>query len=481
MNRQKCGFASSFIRVVKSAVLVAILLAAIAFAQNPVPQIAGPVQPMAVAPGSAAFTLTVYGANFVPGAVVNWNGQPRTTSFISARELQAQILASDVAKPTAAVITAINPGPGGGHSSSSYAQIEVHTPTAGIVLNRPTTYFVDPWGIIPAAINGNGVLDFLGFAVEGTAIFAGNGNGTFTEQVTLGPLGYGIGGVGYGDFNHDGIEDVVYVSGNPSLPFDQAQLTVMLGDGNGQYHLGSTFGAYAYSLVVGDFNGDGRLDIAALDGSLNIYLGNGDGTFQQNQSFAFGGGSVFAGDFNGDGKLDLVVESPNILSSKGVLALLVGNGDGTFQLPVVVPGSVRTQGCQTDMLVSDFNGDGNLDLAFCNANQIAVVLGKGDGTFKKPVYVGAGYDGAYSIAAGDFNSDGKIDLVSSHVSFDYQFWTMLGNGDGTFQPKQTMKHLPGAYTGEIGVLTGDFNSDGLLDLLLQPGLGDPVVYLQQRQ
>jgi hypothetical protein len=436
---------------------------------------------MAVAPGISAFALTVYGANFVPGAVVNWNGSPRLTTFVSVREVQAQIPSSDTLNATAAIITVTNPAPGGGNSSSSYAQFEVHAPTAGIMPNRPTTYFVDPWTIVPAAFNGNGVLDFLGFAVEGVAIFAGNGSGSFQEQVTLGPLGYGIGGVAYGDFNGDGIEDVVYVSGNPNLPFNEAQLSVMLGDGNGQYHLGSTFGGYAYAIAVGDFNGDGKLDIAAIDGNLNIYLGNGDGTFQQGQNFAFGGGSVFAGDFNGDGKLDLVVESPNILSSEGVLALLVGNGDGTFQDPVVVPGSVRTQACQTELVVSDFNGDGNLDLAFCNADQIVIAMGKGDGTFKKPTYVAGGYARQFAFAAGDFNSDGMVDLVSSHTGYDYQFWTLLGNGDGTFQSKQVMQHLPGAYAGVLGIITGDFNSDGLLDFLLQPGLGVPVVYLQQHQ
>jgi FG-GAP-like repeat len=468
-------------RIHSAVAAFALAFALHAHAQNPVPQIVGPVEPDAVAPGSGPFTLSVYGANFVPGAVVNWNGQSRSTTFISARELQSEILASDVGAPTAGLITATNPAPGGGNSSSSYAQVEVHTPTVGIVPNRPSTYLVDPWTIVPAAFNGNGILDFLGFAVEGVAVFAGNGNGTFQEQETLGPLGYGIGGVAYGDFNGDGIEDVVYVSGNPSLPFDEVQLTVMLGDGNGQYHLGSTFGGYAYAIAVGDFNGDGKLDIAAIDGTVNIYLGNGDGTFQQGQNFAFGGGSIVAGDFNGDGKLDLVVWSSNILVNKAVLALLVGNGDGTFQAPITIPGTTLTEGCQTELVVSDFNGDGHLDLAVCNSDQIVVLLGNGDGTFKKPTYVAAGYGRQFAFAAGDFNSDGKVDLVSSHVGYDYQFWTMLGDGDGTFQPKQVMKYLPGVYTGELGIVIGDFNSDGLLDFLLQPGLGVPVVYLQHHQ
>src|SRR5579859_6567249 len=75
--------------------IVLSLFPALAAAQNPVPQIVGPVKPMAVAPGSPAFTLNVYGANFVSGAVVNWNYQPRVTTFVSARELQAQVLSTD--------------------------------------------------------------------------------------------------------------------------------------------------------------------------------------------------------------------------------------------------------------------------------------------------------------------------------------------------------------------------------------------------
>jgi hypothetical protein len=103
----------------KSVVLLLSLSTTIAFAQNPVPQIVGPVAPSAVAPGSGGFTLTVYGANFVSGAVVNWNGQKRFTTFVSARELQAQILAPDIAQNTAGTISVTNPPPGGGNSSAS--------------------------------------------------------------------------------------------------------------------------------------------------------------------------------------------------------------------------------------------------------------------------------------------------------------------------------------------------------------------------
>src|SRR5579859_2793696 len=137
-------------------VLVSILLAASAFANNPVPTVVGPVSPQAVVPGSGAFMLTVYGANFVSGAVVNWNRSPRSTTFISARELQAQILASDVATATAGYITVTNPPPGGGVSSASYAIVEVHTPTKTIDVNPPNVLLLDAFYSITADIDGDG-------------------------------------------------------------------------------------------------------------------------------------------------------------------------------------------------------------------------------------------------------------------------------------------------------------------------------------
>ena len=138
------------IQYVASAVCTFLFVAS-AFANNPIPTVVGPPVPQAVVPGSGEFTLTVYGANFVSGAVVNWNRSPRSTSFISARELKAQILASDVAAATAGYITVTNPPPGGGVSSSSYGLVEVHTPTATIVAERPHQYLKGggPQFIIP--------------------------------------------------------------------------------------------------------------------------------------------------------------------------------------------------------------------------------------------------------------------------------------------------------------------------------------------
>src|ERR1700722_18116125 len=144
---------------------VAFLLGSTVYAANPVPTVTGPVHPQAVVPGRGDFILTVYGANFISGAVVNWNGNPRSTTFVSSRKLQGKILASDVAKPTAGYITVTNPAPGGGVSSSSFAVVEVHRPTKTIVPTLREYYPVNGEIIAyatTAEFNGDGKLDLLG-------------------------------------------------------------------------------------------------------------------------------------------------------------------------------------------------------------------------------------------------------------------------------------------------------------------------------
>src|ERR1700722_1671099 len=145
-----------------------------AFAQNPVPQIVGPVKPMAVAPGSGGFTLTVYGANFVPGAVVNWNNQPRSTTFVSAHELQAQILATDVIKNTAGLISVTNPAPGSGNSSAGWAQVEVHKPVTTVALSPPQQYPIGDWLLMAADFNHSGILDLVGEYGSDLEFYAGS-------------------------------------------------------------------------------------------------------------------------------------------------------------------------------------------------------------------------------------------------------------------------------------------------------------------
>jgi hypothetical protein len=455
----------------------------LAFANNPIPTVVGPPVPQAVVPGSGAFTLKVYGANFVSGAVVNWNRRPRSTTFVSARELHAQILASDVATTTAGYITVTNPPPGGGVSSSSFGLVEVHAPTATIVARKPHSYFSGNGALVLdlADFNNDGILDFAAEHGSEIVVRLGNGDGTFRHGSIATRNYFNDAAIATGDFNNDGNEDLVF-GADPNGP--PTQLQVALGHGDGKFSGGSRFwyfGEYSLGMAVGDFNRDGNLDLVSVSSccTLSVFLGQGNGSFKHLAEYnELGPYEVLLADFNGDGILDLAVL---LGTGDGGLFIRLGNGDGTFQEPRLVDSNPHL-GCGfgTNMLVSDFNGDGKADLAYCeedqNSGKIWVALGSGDGTFKKPVFLPVpAYGGVFTFAAGDFNSDGKTDLIANYFTsgkFDKTETDLfLGNGDGTFQHKKIV-NLPGApdYNAEEGIVPADLNSDGLLDFIFQePG------------
>jgi hypothetical protein len=483
-----------WLRSIAVVVVCGFVFLSAAFAVNPIPTVVGPVVPQAVVPGSGAFTLKVYGANFVSGAVVNWNRSPRTTTFISARELDAQILATDVAKPTAGYITVTNPPPSGGVSSSSYSLVEVHKPTKTIAVKAPDVLPSDPFYAITADVDGDGKLDLVtGVGSGPVTLNRGNGDGTFQPATIIGHSYFAGAGITFGDFNNDGKLDLLYGVGPCCDP--PTYLKVLIGEGKDKFSGLPRFDlfsdSHARGIVAADFNGDGVLDVAVSREGGNfgggIFLGRGDGTFEHVQSLVRGYGDAVVADFNGDGRLDVVV------SGGGALYLFLGNGDGTFQKARRIATAVVGCAYGPSLVVNDFNRDGNPDLAFCvqstsNASRIGVMLGNGDGTFQRPVYyptsLGAG--NAFSFTAGDFNSDGNTDLIASTpvgaadantTNFKQEFAVLWGNGDGTFQKARKIV-LPQNGGGEIGIVQGDFNSDGLLDFVLA-GNGGLTVYIEK--
>ena len=170
-----------------------------------------------------------------------------------------------------------------------------------------------------------------------------------------------------------------------------------------------------------------------------MLLGNGDGTFRRYVNYLYPTDGVVTGDFNGDGKLDIAILEFSTTASKWVsVSILLGNGDGTFQAPQVIATVNGDQPCFTDppLKISDFNGDGNPDLAFCTDSKIGVLLGNGDGTFQNAIFTPVGTNRLFTYTVADINSDGNPDLLVSQYdqANNPQFVAFLGNGTGSFQP-----------------------------------------------
>ena len=344
-------------------------------------------------------------------------------------------------------------------------------------------------GIVADDFTGNGLTDLVVGSTNGVSILLNNGDGIFQVPTANGSgiidhVGDSPGPIATGDFNGDGVLDMAVGSTDNGI----GEVTILLGDGDGTFRSAATYelgvGFVPTSIVAGDFNGDGRLDLAVGEsdpgtatGAVAVLLGNGDGTFQLPVDYPVksGAGSMVAGDFSGDGKLDLAVAN----SYAGDVSILMGNGDGTFQPPVDYPAqSGPDPGSADAMVAGDFSGDGKLDLALAingNDSAVSILMGNGDGTFQPPqTAVDYGVGGGtvpISIAAGDFSGNGKLDLAVGVTSgagprTTYNVFILMGNGDGTFQ-------TPVVYsvgTDPYRIDAGDFNGDGKLDLAVAGGL-----------
>jgi hypothetical protein len=229
------------------------------------------------------------------------------------------------------------------------------------------------------------------------------------------------------------------------------------------------------SIATADFNHDGKLDLAVVDygNQVSILLGNGDGTFQPAKKYAVGQGSflidIGVGDFNEDGNIDIVATVSLVGNNGGSIALLLGKGDGTFRRAQYI----NTGNSPLSIAVADLNGDHHLDLWVGGNGGSSVLLGKGDGTFGSPVSYGGISSASYGTAISDLNGDGKPDAIVTSLT-ENLIYVFLGNGDGTFQTGTPID--VGAFY-PYSVVAADFNRDGKMDLAVSDNGNDSVSVL----
>ncbi len=262
---------------------------------------------------------------------------------------------------------------------------EFTTITFAPVVSYPASF--KPYVVVSADFNGDGKPD-LAVANEldtNFTIFLGKADGTFTKLAKAPATGDFPTGATATDFNRDGKVDLV------TSNFHGDDITILLGDGQGgfaspvHYPVGGK-GSETQNLDVGDFNGDGIRDVVATNpnvDTVSVFLGRGDGTMAAPSTLTPGGKgsrpfSVSVGDFNGDSKDDIAVA----LFGKFTVNIFLGNGDGTFRPDVSYPaGGVGPY----SSLIADMNLDGVPDvvLAVRGGDSVSVLLGKGDGTFRR--------------------------------------------------------------------------------------------------
>jgi hypothetical protein len=358
-----------------------------------------------------------------------------------------------------------------------------------------------PSGRLPSAVltgdfNHDGKADYITSNVDPNtvSVVLGKGNGTFID---IGPAVPTNGAVSNqiiaADFNNDGIPDLAQVNTGVVGALGNT-ISVLLGNQGGGFQSARKFnvGTQPSGLVALDFNHDGRLDLVVSDfgdrinnigGDIALLLGNGDGSFQAPRKFVAGPGSpasVAVADFNGDGNPDAAVAQVSTAFAPAAVSLLLGNGNNSFGQAknlalFFLPGSQALQ-----VIAADFNHDGKSDIAYrtiTDANRVTVQLGNGDGTFQAPkVVTSADFTTLFStFSIGDFNNDGILDFAVEETP---SIEVLLGNGNGTFTSKgRFLEGTENSFPFVPSLVLADFNADGFLDVAAPDGFAESVSLL----
>jgi Bacterial Ig-like domain (group 3)/FG-GAP-like repeat len=377
-----------------------------------------------------------------------------------------------------------------GSPAPSQVAILLNNGSAGPGLFGPAKQYAVPTGtsgLFAGDFNGDGKQDLLTPVpyddenrpppLNSTAtlgVLFGNGDGSLRPATVQTEPAFGSTAVG--DFNGDGVTDVAVMLTLPSNDL-YASVQILLGATSGTFTQGASLPVVATSQTVQGAGGpltavslsdNGLLDLVVNTGVLNFFKGDGKGGFTPTASYGVASSPNFLADVDGDGKPDLIATL-----TSGVL-ILPGNGDGTFQAPPAAPFNGTT---------ADVNNDGIADMLFFPqaglGSSFATALGRGDGTYSILNQATAIPGGFYQLMTGDFNGDGNIDTVTIQPSEgrngscgppNAQLLSYLGSGSGQFVATGTAAFGLGVSNVQPGI-TGDFNSDGKLDLLLPNSLG----------
>ena len=371
--------------------------------------------------------------------------KPAPVVYQSGGNISDAIAVADVNKDGKLDVIVVNANPLG------LGSIGVLLGNGDGTLQTAATYPVKFSGADAVAIgdlNGDGWPDLVvgasdGFGVVSLNVLLNKGDGTFEAAVSY-SAGTDISSVAIADVNGDGNLDVIALDELDKTETHSA-VEVLLGNGDGRlgkavtYELtvGETAGL---SLAAADLNGDGKPDLVVTDGDnqgnafIDVLLNKGDGTFPSEAIYPSGvfGSSVILGDVNGDGKLDAIIAGRD-----GSLSVLFGKGDGTFGAATEYPTGLTLP---ASVAMGDFNGDGTPDLAVASApglgispkGKVAVLLNNGHGTFQSPITYGTGGRNAFSVAVGNLTPGGKPDLILADGCDGYNGTCPLGGGVAVF-------------------------------------------------
>lgn len=483
-------------------ILSLLFCAAGGFAQNPPPtpvplitEVTPPsLSPANLPPGNNGLTLIILGANFVPGEAVMLSGPGGSTAIavnptINASGTQMVASFANVSLPVPGTLTVTvtkraNTGAILLASNPYYLPVTPSEPT--VALEAPVTSFLQgaPKAMATADFNGDGLPDLAVISqgpngANAVSILTGSFGGVFTAGASY-PTGNAPSGIVAADFNGDHVVDLAVTNAMDNT------VTIFLGNGDGTFRPGTTIsdtGVYPTQIVAADFNGDGQMDLAVLNlcgtgqygcypaavpsgpGNVAILLGNGDGTFTVAPTLPATGlapTAIAAADLNQDGFIDLIVANAN-----NSLTLLMGNGDGTFSAAQDAP-LTAFSGPPTGIAIGDFIGNGKLDVAVTSSGDQTIAVFVNQNCAGLPAaqcsltlqYAAQVPTGLTAIATADMNADGALDLVVVNSGAGTAS-VLLGDGTGHFTSNQSFAAANSSPT--VALL--DVNMDGRLDVV----------------